>query len=220
MRRFALLLALLFLPVDAIAASSTWYAQRISGGDTPFRVEHFWSKGRMVRMETVIRAQPFVTYVEGEYYTVVDPVARKGLAIRRNASAIKIDRDRSGERPFATDATRLIEAGAEKVGSEKVAGRMCNHYRATNKLARSEAWVTDDKYQIPLRVVRFDRTTNATFREDFLDWARELKLPDAFFKPEAGIAIERIEYKAYLERDRASATLMPVLLEDLLHGRE
>ena len=202
-------------------AADSWYAARITGGDTPFRVEHFWSSGPKVRMDTVIRAQPFVTIVQGEYYTVIDPVRNTATAIRRHPSALKLEREIQGKRPFARDADRLIEAGAEQVGSEKIAGRQSLHFRVSNRLAASEAWVTEDEFQLPMRVIRYDRTSGETRREDFIDWARDLELPDAFFQPASTVTVERLEYNQYGERveDRTSS-LVPILIPELLHGRE
>lgn len=218
----ALVLAALSGSVVAVAADDeTWYAARITAGDKPLRVEHFWSKGSQVRMETVIRAQPFITLVNGEYYTVIDPVLNRAMAIRRPAAALKLDRQHGGRRPFARDADRLIEAGAEQVGEEKIGGRTGLHYRASNRLAASEAWVTEDEHRLPLRVIRYDRASGETRREDFVDWARKLQLPEDFFQPAAHIEVERLEYEEFNARvrDRTSA-LVPILIEELLHGRE
>jgi hypothetical protein len=213
-------LSWLALPAAAIADDS-WYAARITGGDTPLRVEHFWSKGRKVRMQTVIRAQPFVTIVNGEYYTVVDPVRNRAVAIRRSPSALKLDREGAGKRPFAREADRLIEAGAEQVGSEKIAGRASRHFRVSNRLASSEAWVTEDEYHLPMRVIRYDRANGTTRREDFVDWARDLDLPDSYFEPGSEVAVERLEYGEYAKRaEDPSAELVPILMKELLHGRD
>ena len=214
-----LLLALAIGLQPTLAGAENWYAARVTSGDTPFRVEHFWSKGAKVRMETVVRGQPFVTFVNGEYYTVIDPVQKNGTAVRRHPSALKLDR--ADRRPFARDADRLIEAGAEKVGTEVIAGRSCDHFRATNRLASSEAWVTTDEHKLPLRIVRYDRSDGSTRREEFVDWARPGALPDSFFQASAGYQIERVEYEEYAQRmRRTNETLMPILLPDLLHGRE
>ncbi len=213
-------LATLVAPGVAGAIDS-WYAARITGGDTPLRVEHFWSKGRKVRMETVIRAQPFVTIVNGEYYTVLDPVRNRAIAIRRHPSALKLDREQKEKRPFAREADRLIEEGAEQVGSEKIGGRASRHYRVSNRLASSEAWVTEDEHRLPMRVIRYDRTSGATRREDFVDWARDLDLPDTYFEPGSQIAVERVEYEDYAKRaEDPEAELVPVLMKELLHGRD
>ncbi len=220
--RSSLLLAALGLGLAApAAATDSWYAARITGGDTPFRVEHFWAEGGRVRMDTVIRAQPFTTIVSGEYYTVIDPVKKTAVSIRLTPAALKLLRETRGQRPFAREADRLVEAGAEQVGSEKIGNRATRHYRVSNSLASSEAWVTDDDYQLPMRVIRYDRTSGATRREDFVDWARDLALPDDYFSVPAGVSVERLEYEEYAERARdGTSAIVPILVPELLHGRE
>ncbi len=206
--------------VPALATDS-WYAARITGGDTPFRVEHFWAEGGKVRMDTVIRAQPFTTIVSGEYYTVIDPVKKTALSIRVTPSALKLMRETRGQRPFAREADRMVAAGAEQVGSEKIGNRPTKHYRVSNSLASSEAWVTDDDFRLPMRLIRYDRTSGSTRREDFVDWARDLALPDAFFAVPAGTEVERLEYEEYAERARdGTSQIVPILVPELLHGRE
>lgn len=220
LRMAPLLLAVWLLSTPAAFASDSWYTARIMGGDTPLRIEHFWSKGRKVRMQTIIRAQPFVTIVSGEYYTVIDTVRRTAVAIRRNASALKLESENKDKRPFAREADRLVDAGAEQVGSEKIGGRQTRHYRVSNRLAASEAWVSDDEYRLPMRVIRYDRTSGSTLREDFVDWARELDLPETFFQPGGDIAVERLEYDEFVARDQDPSTvLIPILIPELLHGR-
>jgi len=209
------------LPAAAAAATDTWYAQRITAGDTPLRIEHFWSKGGKVRMQTVIRAQPLVTLVTGEFYTVVDPVRRRGVAIRRPASALQYDRRVAGKRPFATDAELILAEGAERIGSETMTGGTATHYRLTDRRGRREVWMTESEPSLPLRVIRFDRVSGTTIRQDFVDWARELDLPDRFFAAEPDYQIEQIEYSEYLERaGKEDDFLLPVLIRELLHGRE
>lgn len=207
-------------PAFPASAADTWYAARMMGGSTPLRVEHFWSKGPQVRMETVIHAQPFITIVSGEYYTVIDPVKATGVAIRRHAGALLLERDNQGKRPFAREADHLIEEGAEQVGTEKIGGRPSLHYRTSNRLASSDAWVTEDEYRLPMRVIRFDRATGESLREDFVDWSRELDLPEAFFQPPGHIKVERFEYDDFAARVRErSSPLLPILIPELLHGR-
>lgn len=203
------------------AATDTWYAQRITAGDTPLRIEHFWSKGGKVRMQTVIRAQPLITFVDGEFYTVVDPVRRRGIAIRRPASALLYDRRLAGKRPFATDAELILAEGAERIGTETMTGGTATHYRVTDRRGRRDVWMTETDPSLPLRVIQFDRVSGSTVRQDFVDWARELELPDRFFTAEPDYQIEQLEYSGYLERaGEEDQFLLPVLMRELLHGRE
>ena len=80
----------------AAAGSSTWYAQRITHGDAPVSVEHFWSKGRKLRAEMVVQGMPVLTLVNGETYTIVDPARLVGIAIRRAPEAIAADAKHPG----------------------------------------------------------------------------------------------------------------------------
>lgn len=203
------------------AATDTWYAQRITAGDTPLRVEHFWSKGGKVRMQTVIRSQPLITFVDGAFYTVVDPVRRTGISIRRPDSALQFDRQLAGKRPFATDAEQVLAEGAERIGTETMTGGTAIHYRLTDRRGRREVWMTETDPSLPMRVIRFDRVSGSTVRQDFVDWARELDLPDRFFAAEPDYQIEQLEYSEYLERaGNEQEFLLPVLMRELLHGRE
>jgi hypothetical protein len=222
MRRFFILLIAIAAGGAAAPAQATdtWYAQRITAGDTPLRVEHFWSKGRQVRMETVIRSQPLITLVKGELYTVIDPVKRRGIAIRRAPGAVRYDREHPNERPFASDAALILAEGAEKVDTETTSGGSSTHYRLSDHRGRREVWMTNSEPSLPVRVIRYDRATGSTVRQDFVDWARELDLPDDFFEPYAGLAIEQLDYAEYLRRaGEESAYLLPVLMRELLHGR-
>ncbi len=222
MRRFFILMLAVAAGVAAAPApaSETWYAERITAGDTPLRVEHFWSKGRQVRMETVIRSQPLITLVKGELYTVIDPVKRRGIAIRRAPGAVRYDREHPDERPFASDAALIIAEGAEKVGTEETPGGSSTHYRLSDRRGRREVWMTNSEPSLPLRVIRYDRTTAGTVRQDFVDWARELDLPDRFFEPDPDITLEQLDYAEYLRRaGDESSYLLPVLMRELLHGR-
>lgn len=209
------------LGVAGPAAADSWYAQRITAGDTPLRIEHFWSKGGKVRMQTVIRSQPLITFVDGAFYTVVDPVRRTGISIRRPDSALQFDRHLAGNRPFATDAEQILAEGAERIGTETMTGGTAIHYRLTDRRGRREVWMTETDPSLPLRVIRFDRVSGSTVRQDFVDWARELELPDRFFAPEPDFQIEQLEYSEYLERaGNEKEFLLPVLMRELLHGRE
>jgi outer membrane lipoprotein-sorting protein len=203
-----------------VEAAATWYAQSLTVGDTPLRFEHFWSKGRRLRAETVVGGMPLVTLVHGEFYTVIDPMRLEGIAVRRSPAALLADRERASERPFGTIGRRLVEQGAELLRREEIAGRTCKVYRLTDTHGRREVWLTDDELGLPLRLVQFDRATGAEVRTEFVDWTRELELPDAFFEPDPRVRLERIEYEDYVRRSRQGPVgPAPPLYGELLHGR-
>lgn len=201
----------------AAADTNTWYAQRLTGGDTPLRVEHFWSKGAKMRTVTVVGGFPLTTLVSGEFYYVIDTVRNAGLAVRRSKRAILEDRERP--RPFGLEGVILQEQGAEPVREGDLAGRPCRVYRITDDRGRREAWITADALQLPLRIEAFDRSSGLSVRTDYVDWARDLALPDAFFEPPPGVAMERYEYDDFVSKSAEGMIgPAPILHGDLLHG--
>ena len=204
----------------APAAPATWYAQSLTVGDTPLRFEHFWSKGRRLRAETVVAGLPLLTLVNGEFYYVIDPMRLEGIAVRRSAQALQADRERAGERPFGTIGRQLVDRGAELLRKEEIGGRTCKLYRLTDDSGRREVWISDDDLALPLRLVIFDRASGAEVRTEFVDWTRELDLPDTFFEPDPRVRIERIEYEDYVRRSTEGPVgPAPALYGELLHGR-
>jgi hypothetical protein len=204
----------------APAASDTWYAQRVTRGDTGVIVASLWSKGRRLRADAVIGGVPIVTIVNGEFYYVIDGLRQVGMVVRRNLAALEVDRARPGERPFGGEGRQLVAKGAELVREEEIAGRNCQIYRLTDELGRHEVWVTADEAALPLRIDQSDRSSGARVVTDYVDWLRELDLPDSFFEPDPRIQLERLEYQEYLERSAAGPVgPAPVLFSDLLHGR-
>ena len=219
----ALLAHAVTAPAPAAAAedAGSWFAQRITAGDTPLRIEYFWSDGRKLRMQTVIRGQPLVTLVGGESYSVVDPVQRRGIRVRRARAALQLERQERAKRPFGNEADLFLAAGAEKVGEELVGGTNYVRYRITDRAGRREVWITDDKAGLPRRIVHFDRQSGGTVRQEYMDWARELELPGSFFEPDPGVEIERLDYEEYMEGrgDDSDKPLLPILIPELFHGR-
>ena len=70
---FVLLLLALCLPAPSNAADeSTWYVERVASGDVPFQLEHYWSKGRLLRTETVIGGLLVLTIVNASEYIMID----------------------------------------------------------------------------------------------------------------------------------------------------
>ena len=207
-------------PEAGAEGPDTWFGERITGGDTPLRVEYFWSKGRKLRSETVVQGYPITTLVSGEFYYVIDPIRRSGIGIRRSPAALKEDRDQPGLRPFGNEADLFALKGAEKVRNETLDGRNMLVYRLTDESGRREIWVTDDKLHLPMRIDGFARSSGKHVRSDYVDWSRSIDLPDSFFEPDPGMEIERIEYDDYVKRAAEGPVgPAPVLFRDLLHGK-
>lgn len=220
------LAALLLLPASAFAENAekkppeaeTWYARRLTLGDTPLRVEHFWSKGRRMRAHTVVAGHPLITIVNGDRYYVLDALTGKGIGIRRSPRALRADE--KGGRPFGNEAKRLLDKGAEKVKTERLAGALCDVYRITDSRGRREVWITQEAPHVPLRIEVFDRSSGRTGRNDYLDWSQSLEIPDAFFEPDPRFEMELVEYEDYLTRSADGPVgPAPVLYSDLLHGK-
>ncbi len=201
----------------ALADADTWYAQRLTGGDTPLRVEHFWSKGAKLRAVTVVGGFPLTTLVNGEFYYVIDTVRNSGIAVRRNKRAILDERKRS--RPFGLEGVILQEQGAEAIREGNLAGRPCRVYRITDNQGRREAWITADALELPLRIEAFDRGSGLSVRTDYVDWARDLPLPDSFFEPPSEVKLERYEYDDFVAKSAEGLIgPAPILHSELLHG--
>lgn len=198
----------------------TWYGERITGGDTPLRVEYFWSKGRKLRSETVVQGFPITTLVSGEFYYVIDPIRQSGIAVRRSPAALQEDRAQPAQRPFGNEADLLTTKGAEKVRSESIDGRSVSVYRLTDESGRREVWITDDKLRLPMRIDGFARNSGKHVRSDYVDWSRSIDLPDSFFEPDPRLQLERIEYDEYVKRAAEGPVgPAPVLFRELLHGK-
>lgn len=199
---------------------TSWYAQRITHGDTGVAVEHYWSKGRKLRAEIVVQGASVHTIVSGEFYTILDMTNQTGVRIRRSAAALALDAKKPNERPFGREAEDLRAKGAEIVRSDNLAGRPCRVLRITDDVGKREVWVSDDKRQIPLRVEFWARESGLHTTTDYLDWISNPSLADAFFEPDPRIPLETIEYEEYLKRSgTAPVGPAPVLFSPLLHGK-
>jgi outer membrane lipoprotein-sorting protein len=199
---------------------TSWYAQRITHGDTGVAVENYWSKGRKLRAEIVIGGASLVTLVSGEFYSIVDFTNQRGVRIRRSPDALALDRNKPGERPFGHEGDELLAKGAELVRSDNLGDRPCRVLRLTDDVGRREVWVTDDKKKMPLRIEFFGRDNGVHTTTDYIDWISDLPLPDAFFEPDPRIPLETVEYADYLKRSgEGPVGPAPVLFGPLLHGK-
>jgi outer membrane lipoprotein-sorting protein len=199
---------------------SSWYARSLVHGDSGIIVWDYWAKGRKLRAETIIGGTPIVTFVSGEFYTILDMLKQTGVAIRRAPEAIAADRTRADERPFGREGQELIAKGAEFVRSEEISGRPCRMVRLTEERGKTEVWLTDDKRKLPVRVEFSLRDTGAKSTTDYIDWVADLELSDAFFEPDPRVELERVEYADYVTRTQSGPVgPAPVLFSNLLHGR-
>jgi hypothetical protein len=215
-------LVALLLAAPALAeeppAEEVWYAERISAGDSPVQVEHFWSKGRRLRSEAVLLGHPIITIVRGDQYIMIDELTGQGVSIERSARAVAQDATRV--RPFGDDFEVLREAGAEKVKTEEFGGRRCDLWRLTDDQGRREVCVTPDEPHLPLVRRMWVRGSGQSLEARYVEWSRDLDVPDSFFEPDPRIQMEYVTYQDYV--DRASTERIgpaPPLHRDLLHGR-
>jgi outer membrane lipoprotein-sorting protein len=198
----------------------SWYARSLVQSEAGIIVWDYWAKGRKLRAETIVGGTPIVTFVSGEFYTIVDMLTRTGVAIRRAPEAIAADKTRAGERGFGREGEELIAKGAELVRSENLSGRPCKMYRLTDERGKTEVWLTDDKRKLPVRVEFSRRDTGAKSTTDYIDWIADLELSDPFFEPDPRVELERVEYADYVKRSQSgSVGPAPVLFSNLLHGR-
>jgi hypothetical protein len=201
------------------AAPTSWYALRITRGDTGVIVTHLWSSGRSLRAEAVLQGVPIAQLVSGEWYYVIDGARQTGMAVRRSPAALQADLAGSAVRPFGNEAADLEKRGAERVREEEVGGRKLKVLRLTDARGRHEVWVTDDASALPIRIDSTDRESGVHIVTDYVDWLSALELPPAFFEPDPRIQLERLEYDEYLQRARRGPLgPAPVLFGDLLHG--
>ena len=204
----------------AAAAPTSWYALRITRGDTGVIVTHLWSSGRSLRAEAVLEGVPIAQVVSGDWYYVIDGARQVGMAVRRSPAALAADLARGAARPFGNEAVDLERRGAERVREEEIGGRKVKVLRLTDAMGRHEVWVTDDASALPIRIDSMDRESGVHIVTDYVDWLSALQLPPVFFEPDPRIQLERLEYDEYVQRTRQGPVgPAPVLFGDLLHGR-
>lgn len=204
----------------ARSAASSWYALRVTRGDTGVIVTSLWSSGRNLRAEAVLSGVPIQQLVDGEWYYVIDGMRHTGMAVRRSPKALEQDLARPARRPFGNEGADLEARGAELVREEELGGRKAKVLRLTDAMGRHEVWVTDDESALPIRIDSTDRSSGVHIVTDYVDWLSEVDLPAAFFEPDPRIQIERLEYDDYVKRaSRGPIGPAPVIFGDLLHGR-
>ncbi len=206
-------------PPSAAPTLPTWYAQALATTEIGINVTHFWSKGPKLRAETVILGRRIVTIVNGDSYIAYDVLLRRGIVIGRSAAAIA--RDAPDRRPFGRELEQILGQGGEKVGEDRLGGRLCELYRETDRHGRRQLWVSKDELRLPMRLQIYRRARSRTVRTDYLNWQRGLPIADAFFEPETGIRLERFSFEEYSARFAEGKPVgpVPVLYTDLLVGR-
>lgn len=206
-------------PAPPAPGSSTWFAEVLAHSEGGLNVTYFWSKGAKLHAETVIAGRRVTTLVSGNTYYAYDAVGQNGVAITRSPKAIAADA--KGQRPFGREFENLVTQGAERIREEDVMGRPCEVFRLTDQLGRRELWVTKDPKRLPVRIVIYRRDTGRTVTTEYLNWLTGLSIADGFFEPEAGIALERLDFDTYMRRSGTGEPVgpVPVLYTDLLVGR-
>jgi hypothetical protein len=217
LQRLAILALLLLAPAASRAAENapkkpsgppTWYAQALTRGEAGLSVTHFWSKGAMLRAETVVAGHKMVTIVRGDRYYAYDDLSGEGLSIRREPATVAADRPDA--RPFAREYEILMHQGAELVREETLVGRRAGIYRVTDEHGRRELWVTQDDLRIPLRVDVFDRESGTQRTTDYVNWQSDLPIPDTFFSPDPHATLTEMDYTEYLRRTSQEGSVGPV----------
>jgi outer membrane lipoprotein-sorting protein len=206
-------------PAAPVENPDTWYAQALAHSEIGINVTHFWSKGPLLRAETVVVGRRVVTIVNGGTYYAYDGLGRTGVAVGRAPAAIEQDTER--ERPFGNELAAVVQQGAESVGFENLGGREVEVFRVTDERGRRQVWVTTGEERLPLRIEVFRRQTGQTLSTDFLNWMSGFPISDAFFEPEPGIDFVRLSFDEYLARQADGKPLgpVPVFYTDLLSGR-
>lgn len=182
------------------AQSETWAAETITSSDGGIEIAHAWSKGRKFREDRVVASVPIITIVSADTYYAINELTGQGVAIARSPKAIA--RDAKGGRPMDERIQSTIEAGAEKVGSERIGGRPCVSYQISDDKGKQTMWVTDDAQRLPVRAEIFDRKSGRSADTRF-NWTRDLPISDGFFEPDPRVQMERVGYEEYLKRSQS-----------------
>ena len=73
------LIAIPGLAADKSKEEQTWFAERVTSGDTGFSLERFWSRGSLFRSEAVLGGQPMTTIVNETHYLKIDVLLARGI---------------------------------------------------------------------------------------------------------------------------------------------
>lgn len=204
-------------PAEEDAAESeglpTWYALSLQSSDAGLRATHFWSKGAMLRSETLLGGVKVVTLVNGEDYVAYDALTQRGISIKRHPDSRALDSGR--QRPFGNEYAMMVARGAEPVGETE---EHLEHLRLTNDFGRRELQVSRDADRIPIRLEVWHRASGQRFVTDYTNWRKGLEMPDHFFEPEASIELEELSLEAYVALASSDDPVesVPVLHGDLL----
>ncbi len=207
----------LLLAAAAAAAQGSWYAEKYRAGDVPVSVEQLWSRGPLFRSETVINGHPIVNLVVGDRYVIIDRLTGKGVSIVRHPKAVR--EAEAGRRPFGNELTELTRAGGEFVRQEDFAGNRCDLYRLTSHEGRREVCATTDDEKLPVLTRVWMRRTQRQAESRYVNWTRQVDVPESFFAPDPRIPLQEITYQEYVDRAPKDLELpAPPLYHDLLHG--
>ena len=215
------MLGALVVGSPAGAQEQGWYAERMTTGDSPVRVEHLWSKGRKFKSVSFYRGHPIITLVNGPRYLIYDELTLKGIQITRSARAQKDDE--KGGRPFGDEMAFIVENGGEKVRTEEVGGGTCDLYRLTDSEGRREVCVAtanEEGQALPILLRVWLRASNRESETRYLEWNANVEFGEGFFEPDPRVALEVYEYEAYVEKIQKEAVgPAPPFHGALLHGR-
>ncbi|MBW2240430.1 MAG: hypothetical protein JRH01_00455 [Deltaproteobacteria bacterium] len=213
----ALVVAFFGLAADAVDAQEMWYAEKYAAGDVPISVEQLWSRGPLFRSETVIAGHPIVTLVRGDRYIIIDRLTQEGVSIERHPKALK--ESEAGKRPFGVELDALLAAGGEFVREQDFAGNKCDLYRLTSQEGRREVCATQDDEKLPVLTRVWMRSTQRRAETRFVNWTRQVQVPEVFFDPDPRIVLRQISYQEYIDRVTKDLKLpAPPLYRNLLHG--
>ena len=198
---------------------NSWYSQAVSQGRAGINVTNFWSLNSLFRAETVVGGHKIITIVTGSTYYAFDALAMNGVAIERSQRAI--DADDPDRRPFGNEIETMLAQGAEKVREEVVMGTPCDVYQVTDDAGRRVLWLSQGRWELPVRIEIYDRKTGERKHTDFLDWVNGLPIDEVFFVPDDSVVFEHYTLESYIEHSQNVGPVgsVPVLYADLLHGR-
>jgi len=196
--------------------ADTWYAASLARGAGQFLVTHYWSKGSLLRSETVAAGRRLITIVDATTYYIIDPTTPDAIAIAR--SPLSMAGDAKRKRPFADELSALIRGGGERVDQDEVSGMTVDRYQLTNEAGRVQVWARTD-LDLPVRVDRYIRASSDREQIDYINWLRGLPIDDGFFAPPAGLEIARYGYEEYITKTMTVRLgPAPPFYAHLLHG--